>query len=65
MLGRLGGSALAAMNAVRGRIHAERDIATERRAERRSRAAVGRGRSFTVERRAPRCLAVAGKAVQQ
>ena len=65
VLGRLGGSGLAAMNAVRGRIHAERDLATYRRAERRSRTGMGRGRGFTVERRAPRRLAVAGKAVQQ
>ncbi|WP_417524809.1 hypothetical protein [Marinovum sp.] len=64
VLGRLAGSALAAMNAVRGRIHAERDIATDRRAERRSRAGAGRGHGFTVERRAPRRV-VAGKAVQQ
>lgn len=65
VLGRLSGSAFAAMNAVRGRIRAERDIATDRRAGRRSRAGVGRERDFTVERRAPRRLAVTGKAVQQ
>ncbi|MCZ4260139.1 hypothetical protein O4G76_04700 [Limimaricola sp. G21655-S1] len=65
VLGRLDGSAFAAMNAVRGRIHAERDIAADRRAGRRSRAGVDRGRGFTVERRTRRRLAEAGKVVQQ
>jgi hypothetical protein len=65
VLGRIGGAALAAMNAVRGRIHAERDIAADRRAGRRSRVDLGRGRGFTVERHAPHRAAVAGKAVQQ
>ncbi|MFY0309419.1 hypothetical protein ACFMBG_05935 [Leisingera sp. D0M16] len=65
VLGRLDGSAFAAMNAVRGRLHAERDIAADRRAGRRSRAGVGRGRGFTVERRMPRRVAIAGKEVQQ
>ncbi|MAZ22090.1 hypothetical protein [Roseovarius sp.] len=65
VLGRLSGAAFAAMNAVRGRIHAERDIAIDRRAGRRSRAGAGRRHGFTVERRAPRRVATPGKAVQQ
>ncbi|KKL85040.1 hypothetical protein LCGC14_1958730, partial [marine sediment metagenome] len=65
VLGRLDGSAFAAMNAVRGRIHAERDMAADHRVGRRTRAGVDRGRGFTVERRTPRRVAVAGKAVQQ
>ncbi|KAF0674372.1 hypothetical protein [Profundibacterium mesophilum] len=65
VLGRLDGNPFDAMNAVRGRIHAERDIAADRRVGRRSQAGVGQQRSFTVERRAPRRVAAAGKAVQQ
>ncbi|KAF0674476.1 hypothetical protein [Profundibacterium mesophilum] len=65
VLGRLAGSALTAMNAVRGHIHAERDIAADRRVGRRFQADVAQQRSFTVERRAPRRVAAAGKAVQQ
>ena len=52
VVGRLSGAALERMNAVRGRIHAERDIAAERRQTRvkRRRPAI-RGRDFVVERR--------------
>lgn len=65
VLGRLDGPAFTAMHSVRGRIHAERDIAADRRAGHRSRAGVDRRRGFTVERRTLRRVAVAGKAVEQ
>lgn len=48
VLGRLDGTALDAMNAVRGRIHAMRDIAEDRRASRR------RGASSAAGKRSPR-----------
>ncbi|WP_082739157.1 hypothetical protein [Aliiruegeria sabulilitoris] len=55
MLGHLDGAAFDRMNEVRARIHAERDMAADRRASRRN----GRGRSraprpFVVEHRHPR-----------
>ncbi|QAX28724.1 hypothetical protein [Leisingera sp. NJS204] len=65
VLGRLDGSPFEAMNAVRGRIHAERDIAAEHRMQRHHRRKSVRGQSFTVERRVPRRPLPAGKAVQQ
>lgn len=65
VLGRISGAPFTSMNAVRGRIHAEHDIAADRRNARRSRAAVARGHSFTVEQRTPRRGAAARKAVQQ
>ncbi|CUH39173.1 hypothetical protein JSE7799_01894 [Jannaschia seosinensis] len=63
VLGRLDGAPFEAMNAVRGRIHAERDIAADRRSRRRG--GLRRGRDFTVERRTPRRASAAGKAVQK
>ncbi|CUH39863.1 hypothetical protein JSE7799_02591 [Jannaschia seosinensis] len=63
VLGRLEGAPFEAMNAVRGRIHAEHDIAADRRLRRRRGAQ--RGRDFTVERRTPQRAAPAGKAVQK
>lgn len=62
VLGRLDGEAFKAMNAVRGRIHAEHDIATERRSFRR-RGYLGR-RDVVVERRVSRKLAPVAKEVQ-
>lgn len=57
VIGRLKGSAFDRMNAVRGRIHAEADIAAESRAERRDRPKPRHRRtqppSFTVEHRHP------------
>lgn len=61
VLGRLNRGPLKAMNAVRSRIHAERDIASDLRLQGRKR----RSSSFTVERRGPRKSAAIGKAVQQ
>lgn len=63
VLGRLDGEPFEAMNAVRGRIHAERDIAADRRAPRRRRHL--RRDDVTVERRKPRRPAPTGQAVQQ
>lgn len=63
VLGRLDGAPVGEMNAVRGRIHAERDIAAGRRTPRRRRH-LRRG-PVTVERRTPRRPAAAGQAVQQ
>lgn len=65
VLGRLTGAPFRAMNAVRARIHAEHDIAADHRSRRGSRAGGARGRTFTIERRVSRRVAVAGKAVQQ
>ncbi len=57
IIGRLSGSAFDRMNAVRGRIHAETDIAAEHRAERRDRPKPRHRRTqppeFTVEHRHP------------
>lgn len=64
MLGRLGGAPFSAMNAVRARIHAERDIAADRRSQQRRRSGAMRGREFTVERRTRRRAVPTGKAVQ-
>ena len=64
VLGRLDGAPFQAMNAVRGRIHAERDIAAERRSHRRRRGGAIRDRDFTVEQRTPRRTVPARKAVQ-
>jgi hypothetical protein len=63
VLGRLDGEPFEAMNAVRGRIHAERDIAAERRSHRRR--SHLRRRDFVVEQQAARKIAPAGKAVQK
>lgn len=65
VLGRLDGSPFEAMNAVRGRIHAERDIATEYRTRRHYRHEAVRGRDFVVEHRKPRRVSAFGKAVMQ
>jgi hypothetical protein len=57
VIGRLPQPLLDRMNAVRGRLHAEADIAADRRKERRAshrKAAAQRGRDFTVEYRNPR-----------
>ncbi|WOI56081.1 hypothetical protein [Palleronia sp. LCG004] len=62
VLGRLDGAPFAAMNAVRGRIHAEADIAADRRSRRRR--WLRRDRDFTVESRGPRRESTGGKAVQ-
>jgi hypothetical protein len=62
VLGRLDGAPIDAMNAVRGRIHAEHDIAAERRSH--GRRSHLRRRGFVLEQRAPRKIAPAGKAVQ-
>ena len=63
VLGRLDGGPFRAMNAVRGRIHAEQDIAAERRTHRRRRGGAVRDRDFTVEQRAPRRTISTRKAV--
>jgi hypothetical protein len=63
VLGILDGAPFEAMNAVRGRIHAERNIAAERRAQRRL--SHLRRREFAVEKRVPRKILTAKKAVQQ
>ncbi|MFW5867972.1 MAG: hypothetical protein ACOCX2_09165 [Armatimonadota bacterium] len=63
VLGRLEGAPFEAMNAVRGRIHAEHDIAAERRAQRRR--SHLRRREVAVERRGARKTVPTGKAVQQ
>jgi len=65
VLGRLGGAPFNAMNAVRCRINAERDIAADHRSRRGSRTGALRARSFTVERRTPHRVILSGKAVQQ
>ena len=62
VLGRLNGAPFAAMNAVRGRIHAEADIAADRRSRRRR--WLRRNRDFTVESRGPRREITSGKAMQ-
>ena len=62
VLGRLDGAPFADMNAVRGRIHAEADIAADRRSRRRR--WLRRDRDFTVEHRGPRRGTTARKAVQ-
>ena len=62
VLGRLNGEPFEAMNAVRGRIHAMRDIAAEARPRRRR--SHLRRRDFKVERREPRKVAAVVKAVQ-
>jgi len=61
VLGRLDGGPLKAMNVVRSRIHAERDIASDLRPGGRTL----RSCSFTVERRGSRKSATIGKTVQQ
>ncbi len=63
VLGHLAGGPFAAMNAVRGRIHAEHDIAAERRSRRRRSFLLER--KFTGEKRAPRRALPEQKAVQQ
>lgn len=64
VLGRLGGSPFDAMNAVRGRIHAERDIIADRRSRQRSRFRGMRRREVPVDRRTRRPAAPTRKAVQ-
>jgi hypothetical protein len=57
LIGRLTEPLLDRMNAFRGRLHAEADIAAERRTERRASPRKGglrRGHNFTVEYRKPR-----------
>ncbi len=63
VLGRLEGAPFVAMNAVRGRIHAEHDIAAEHRSRRRR--SFLPERTFTGEKRAPRQALPERKAVQQ
>jgi hypothetical protein len=63
VLGRLDGEAFEAMNVVRGRIHAERDMAADRRSDRRR--SHLRRRDFVVERRPSRRIAPARKVVQE
>jgi hypothetical protein len=63
VIGRLESAPFDAMNAVRGRIHAEADIADDRRSRRR--AGLRRGRAFTVDERRLRMSAPMGKAVHQ
>ena len=65
VLGRLDGRPFEAMNAVRARIHALRDIAAERRSQSRRRRGAVRGRDFTVEVRMPKRTVSAGKAVRR
>lgn len=65
VLGRLDGRPFAAMNAVRGRIHAEQDIAADRRSRQRSRSRTVRGRNTHGERQLPHQPRHAGKEVQQ
>ncbi|OWY04619.1 hypothetical protein B6V75_00225 [Thioclava sp. F1Mire-8] len=62
VLGRLDGAPFEAMNAVRGRIHAEADIAADHRSRRRR--GLRRPRDVVVEHR-PRRAAPAKKVVQQ
>ena len=62
VLGRLDGEPFEAMNAVRGRIHAMRDIAAETRPRRRR--SHLRRCDFKVQRREPHKVAPAAKAVQ-
>jgi len=64
VLGRLEGEPFDAMNAVRGRIHAERDIAADRRAHQR-RSKFRRRGDVVVERRPARRVAPVRKAVQE
>lgn len=65
IIGRLSGSAFDRMNAVRGRIHAEADIAAERRAERRDRPKPRhrrtQARELVVEDRHPKRRKLAGR----
>lgn len=63
VIGRLESAAFKAMNAVRGRIHAEADIADDRRSRRRS--GRRRGRASTVDERRPRMSAPMARAVHQ
>ncbi len=63
VIGRLESAPFDAMNAVRGRIHAEADIADDRRSRRRD--GLQRGRNFTADERMPRSGASIGKAVNQ
>ena len=56
VIGRLPAGPMARLHAVRARLHAERDIAADRRAEKR--------RTFTVEHRRRRSVSIPGKAVQ-
>ncbi|MFZ3582119.1 hypothetical protein ACOI1H_08115 [Loktanella sp. DJP18] len=63
VIGRIEGAPFDAMNAVRGRIHAEADIADDRRSRRR--VGLRRGRSFALDERKPRMGASTGKAVHQ
>ncbi|WP_375173879.1 hypothetical protein [Pseudooceanicola sp.] len=63
VLGRLDGAPFDAMNAVRGRIHAEADIAADRRSRRRR--GLRRPRDVVVEHRPPRRAGPARKEVQQ
>ncbi|WP_432254386.1 hypothetical protein [Limimaricola sp. AA108-03] len=65
VLGRLDGRPLAAMNAVRGRIHAERDIAADRRSGHRSSSRTARGRAPYSAQPRPHRTAPAGKEVQR
>ena len=63
VIGRLGGAAFDAMNSVRGRIHAEADIAEARRARRRT--TRRRAGDVVVAARYPRRRSSTGQAVQQ
>ncbi|SFR17555.1 hypothetical protein [Poseidonocella sedimentorum] len=64
VLGRLSGAPFRAMNALRGRIHAERDIAASYRSRQRRRSGGMRGREVVVERLTRRRAAPIGKVVQ-
>jgi len=64
VLGRLSGAPLSAMHAVRGRIHAERDIAASYRSRQRQGSGAMGGREVVVERRTRRRVVTGGKAVQ-
>ena len=66
VLGSLDGAPLKRLNAVRGRIHAERDIAADRRCQdipRRPHRPAARDKDFTVEQRSPKRCAL-GSAVR-
>ncbi|MGX9855063.1 hypothetical protein ACR03S_06450 [Limimaricola variabilis] len=65
VLGRLEGRPFAAMNAVRGRIHAERDIAADRRSRQRPRSRAVRDRDTQGQRQVPHPKRLARKEVQQ
>ena len=63
VIGRIEGAPFDAMNAVRGRIHAEADIADDRRSRRKG--GLREGRAFSGNERRPQMSVPMGKAVNQ